>query len=63
MRSFASVPLEGSWVYAEYVQRWATKEAADHASDGKGKAGQEEEDEADAVMSDVGSISESDDDA
>lgn len=37
--------------YLEYVQRFATKEAAD-AADGK-----EEDDDEDAVMSDVGSIS------
>ncbi|KZV76080.1 hypothetical protein PENSPDRAFT_646623 [Peniophora sp. CONT] len=45
----------------EYVQRWATKEAADHAGDDSGKAGKEDEDDADAVMSDVGSISDDDD--
>ena len=43
--------------HVEYVQRWATKEAADHAGDSKGKASEEEEEEADEVMSDVGSIS------
>lgn len=45
-------------VCVDYVQRYATKEAAD-AADGKGAA--EEEDE-DAEMSDIGSFSDHDDD-
>ena len=49
----------GSWSdgeIPEYVQRFATKEAADAAA---GKAGDDEEDE-DEEMSDVGSISDDD---
>jgi len=41
---------------SEYVQRFATKEAADAAA---GKAGDDEEDE-DEEMSDIGSISDDD---
>lgn len=39
--------------HTEYVRRWATKEAADSAGGGNG----DEEEDADEVMSDVGSIS------
>jgi ubiquitin-conjugating enzyme E2 H len=42
--------------FLEYVQRFATKEAADAAA---GKTGDEDEDE-DEEMSDVGSISDDD---
>ena len=43
----------------EYVQRFATKEAADAAADGQGNTEEEE----DAEMSDIGSISDDDDQA
>lgn len=45
------IPPSYSYVPPEYVQRYATKEAADAATDGN-----EDEDE-DEVMSEVGSIS------
>ncbi len=41
---------------ADYVQRFATKEAADAATDGKG----EDEDDEDDEMSDIGSFSDND---
>lgn len=41
----------------EYVQRFATKEAADAAAGGKGND-EEEEEEEDAEMSDIGSLEE-----
>ena len=44
---------DGAENYPEYVQRWATKEAADNAGGGKA----DEDEEEDEVMSDVGSIS------
>jgi len=43
-----------NWQRVEYVQRYATKEAAN-------KTSAEEEEEADAEMSDMGSISAGDD--
>jgi len=43
----------------EYVQRFATREAADAAGGGKGQA-QEEEEEEEAEMSDVGSLGDDD---
>ena len=42
--------------YSEYVQRFATKEAADAAADGNGNAEEEDDEE----MSDIGSISDDD---
>ncbi|VDC07312.1 unnamed protein product [Peniophora sp. CBMAI 1063] len=53
-------PKEYEAKVKEYVQRWATKEAADHAADGKGNISKDEEEDAEEVMSDVGSISDDD---
>ena len=48
------IPPESLTRVAEYVQRFATKEAADAATDGN------DEDDQDEEMSDVGSLSEGD---
>ena len=46
----STIAPPGSYSHAEYVQRFATKEAADAAADG-------DEEEQDEEMSDIGSIS------